>query len=72
MKEVQRNAHTAISQVTGAQYVHTLRTVIRGRAKDSGVSSREGGGVCACTVRVRVFDMLPSLNAINEHKRCVT
>lgn len=36
-----------------APSVHTLRTVIRGRAKDSGASGREGGGV-------RVFDMLPS------------
>lgn len=59
-RELQRdkhtNTHAAISRAgcTGAQSLHTLRTVIRGGAKDSGASGREGGGVCA-PVWVRVW-----------------
>lgn len=55
-RELQRKAHGAVSRTgrTGAQPVHTLRTVIRGRAKDSGASGerRRRRRVCSCTVRV--------------------
>lgn len=51
--ELQRRAHTEISRTgrTEARSVHTLRTVIRGGAKDSRApgGGRRKEGVCSCS-----------------------